>query len=185
MEFFSDSNWIVNSRLLGLTGSSILIYNNQSPRMQLQRGECPLREYTIRMHNVNIWKKVTRTRWFTPSSFPDQFTWQRSRNRRDVEHTDSLTQGQSFPLPSNYNDDFPGIEHGSHAYGESHTRDSRDVIVEETCVRENGIVCKGLYSRSWSKRRSWIIKGWNFNASPERIETDQVPIADSGKEWSI
>ena len=58
------------------------------------------------------------------------------------ECTNSLAQSQTFLQSSNNNQNLPAIENCTNTNSQGHMWYSTDVIVEESCIGEDGIVCE-------------------------------------------
>ena len=141
----------VSEGLFCLTCCRTFVCHNESPRVHLKGGKCPLHIQAIRL--VCEAAEPTRlTRWFTPSS--DKFTVSATDILRVIGRifTNSFAQRQGLPLPSDNNDNFPCVQNSGHTHGQGHTRNSRYVVIEETRVGKNSIVRECLDSSSRCKR---------------------------------
>ena len=82
----------------------------------------------------------------------DESPWMQLERREGPKVVDSLFdclgERKGLALAGDNDNDLARLEHGGDADGESHARDSGDIVVEETSVGENGVVRERLDARA-------------------------------------
>lgn len=68
--------------------------------------------------------------------------------------TNSLAQGQTLSLTSNDNSYFPAIKNSSNSNRQSHPRNCGYIVIEETGVGQDGIICESLNASTGGERSS-------------------------------
>lgn len=71
---------------------------------------------------------------------------------------DHLTESKCLVLASDDEHNFPGVHYCLDTNGQSHSRDSLEIIVEESAVVQDGLVSESLDPSSGFQRRSRLVE---------------------------